>query len=361
MVKSRSRQEKIPASFKENGFPYNNTPSKHQQLSNEITSKNRLKKSFKRSFEPENKLIEVMTISSQSKTTFQDFFGLFDTDAPTETSVPAAVPLASKDEYGYVKSSVSPLIPNSGKNELNSDESIIVEKPALFEDKLKQSFKYPSGSNKVARTIVLPANVSRIECNSKLYVEKSESPKDDLSSYFKQDEEGGEAGGNSPHTSEETKTESLFNLYTISNDNQVISQQQPLDSSTTSETFASQPIDLGPLPRDNTAMTSSHDKQDCEVQSKKKCICSFASLSSEIRSIFSKSTSPRNALEKFKELHCSHYVPKVDTFEVSSHSKPKELDKQKKAIAVNEEKGPKEIDQSSLNEFITQSVLSEEG
>lgn len=358
MEKSRSRQEKIPA-IKENGFPYNISPSKHQQSS--ITSKNRLKKSFKRSFESENKLIEVMTISSQRKSTFQDFFGLFDTDAPTESSVTAAVPLASKDEYGYVKSSVSPLTPNSGKNELNSGESIIVEKPACFEDKLKQSFKYPSGSNKVARTIVLPANVSRIECNSKLYVEKSESPKDDLSSYFKQDEEGGEAGEHSPHTSEETKTESLFNLYTISNENQVISQQQSLDSSTTSETFDSQPIDLGPPPRDNTAMTSSHDKQDCEVQSKKKCICSFASLSSEIRSIFSKSTSPRNALEKFKELHCSHYVPKVDTFEVSSHSKPKELDKQKKAIAVNEEKGPKEIDQSSLNEFITQSVLSEEG
>lgn len=302
-----------------------------------------------------------MTISSQSKSTFQDFFGLFDTDAPTEVSIPAAISSAPKDEFGYVEPLVPPLFPKSGKNEVYSGESTTVEKPASFEDEPKQSFKYPSGSNKVARTIVLPANVSKIECNSKLYLQKSESPKDDLSSYFKQDEEGGEAGGNLPQTSEETKTESLFTLFTISNENQGVSQQQLLDSSMTSETFASQPIDLGPLPRDNTAMTSSHDKQDCEVQSKKKCICSFASLSSEIRSIFSKSTSPRNALEKFKELHCSHYVPKVDTFEVSSHSKPKELDKQKKAVAVNEEKGPKEIDQSSLNEFITQSVLSEEG
>lgn len=303
-----------------------------------------------------------MTISSPSKSTFQDFFGLFKTDTPTEASIPAVVSLTSQDELGYVKSPVPPLIPKSGKDDLYSGDSVIVEKLAVSEEKLKQSFKYPSGSNKVARTIVLPANVSRIESNSKLYLEKSESPKDDLSSYFKQDEEGGEAGGDLPHTSEEAKTEGFFTLFTSPNENQGVSQQQLLDSIMMSETFAtSQTIDLGPLPRDNTAMTSSHDKHDCEVQSKKKCICSFASLSSKIRSIFSKSTSPRNALEKFKGLHCSHYVPKIDTFEVSSHSKPKELDKQKKAIAVNEEKGPKEIDQSSLNEFITQSVLSEEG
>lgn len=314
-----------------------------------------VKKSFKRSFEPENKRFEDMGVSSLPETTFEDFFGLFKTD----TSTNSIVSLTNHDESRYFKSSVPISNPTSG---LPSDSSTSVENIYLVQNKLKQTFKDPVDSNKVVRTVVLPSNISKIESYSNLLeLKKSESPKDDLSSFFKQDEEG-EAGGNLPNTPEEVSTDNLFTLFTSPYDNPSVNEPKPSDFSLTLEPLiSSQYIDLGPLPKDKTSMTSTSNKHNCEAQSKKKCICSFESLCVEIHSIFSKSKSPRSALEKFKELHCSHYVPNVDTLEVSSQSKPKESDKQKKAIAVNEEKGPKEIDQPSLNDFITQSVSSEEG
>ncbi|KAG8258903.1 hypothetical protein J6590_021698 [Homalodisca vitripennis] len=104
----------------------------------------------------------------------------------------------------------------------------------------------------------------------------------------------------------------------------------------------------------------SYSREECERDHQKTCVCSFESVKTDFIRIFSIVKSTKSAMDEISHFDCRHFVPILDQFVLSSNAKPSVLSGNHKPMTVDSEKGPKEIDEKSMDVFVSQSVSEED-
>lgn len=255
--------------------------------------KDKPRKTFKRSFDSW-KLQEEGNSKLQTQPEVEDFFSLLQSPS---TSPRSSVCHSLKENTG-----TSSQCSKSSKEIINN-----------FTLESTSNNKTLNGSKKVPRKIILPGTMIKLE-NSELFLKSAEDNPNEIESVLSS-------------VSEEVKE----------------STENPPATETTEITLSNEKLKF-----------KGSEKQKCESDSGKKCICSVVSVKTNLNDIFIHSKTQTQALEAVKAFRCKEFSPVPNRFEINSHTTPKTIDKEKKPITVNQETGPKEIDKSTLSDFINQ-------
>lgn len=150
-----------------------------------------------------------------------------------------------------------------------------------------------------------------------------------------------DTGGNTEHTTETEHTEVVTEEHTIT-----VAEHRDFESET---------ITI------NEQQSSGTDhKNECEKLHGRKCICLFNAVMKDLESIVSKKPDVKVNLLEINNYVCTSYGPLPISFSLSPNVKPKILHKTEKILVADEEKGPKEVDEKSLDDLM-QFNIDDEG
>ncbi|XP_054269751.1 uncharacterized protein LOC128991054 [Macrosteles quadrilineatus] len=146
-------------------------------------------------------------------------------------------------------------------------------------------------------------------------------------------------------------------------DNGVLSEQNtsPEETSTETTTIEVEKSIQSTFAPEITSVGQTYSKSQCELDTKKRCICSFSSVEADIQNMFNQ-PSPEfteEIMEGIVSVKCRIYTPMPSDFNLNTNAKPRVLKGKHTPFAVDNRQGAKEVTESSLNEYIMYSAVDD--